>query len=285
MQLLRCQAPKLSGYPSAISVVLARIFSRHQGFIGSALTGVPKVLDGQSEPKDTPSTLAPTTKQHCPICGAWNSRSTWGRTTCKQCGFRFCHECHHYRHRLKSDFCFACGAWFIDKETRRLPNLPTYLEQQLARLISLANLWFVIWLGLVLNGASPWLYLTMCAALAGYWLMHYLRFRRRTGLIQAARYLGGIGLSIVFTMGLLIVIHFWLIYLSIDWQGIQLWAFVLTTLIIIPIGVLLPPVALQARMGAKIVAEAQDHNERWLALENTGYLNTLLLRIPNVRHL
>lgn len=202
-----------------------------------------------------------------------------------QCSFRFCRECYHYRHQLGSDFCFACGAWFINQETRWLPALPAYLERQLARLISLVNLWFVLWLGLAFSGTAPWLYLLVCGGLAGYWSIFFLRFHRRTGLVQAARYLGGIGLSIVLTMSLLVVLQFWLVRPPIDWQSIRLWAFVLTTLIVVPIGILLPPAVLQARLGAQIAAEAQAHPQRWLALENTGYLNTLLLRVPDVRHL
>jgi len=164
--------------------------------------------------------------------------------------------------------------------------LPAYLERQLARLISLVNLWFILWLALSFGGGTTtWPYLIVCGSLAAYWLAYCIRFRRRTGLIYAARYLGGIGLSIVLTMVLLALLQLWLIRPPVDWDSIQVWVFIVAALIVVPVGVLLPPVAMQVRMGSQITTEAKTHTERWLVLENIGYLDTLLLRIPNVRHL
>jgi hypothetical protein len=194
----------------------------------------------------------------CPQCGTVNREPvTKGRTTCHQCGFRFCPECYYYRHRLGTDFCLACGAQLIDSARHRLLALP----------------------------GSLWLYAVLCGTLSLYWLLHYWRFRQRTGLVYASRYIGGVGLAVILTMLALILLQFWLIRPPVNWQSIELWAFILAAMLIVPLGVLAPPAIMQARFGAEITAEATRYATRWAVLERMRYRDTLLLRIPDVRHL
>jgi hypothetical protein len=86
-------------------------------------------------------------------------------------------------------------------------------------------------------------------------------------------------------MAALILLQTWLIRPPIHWQSIDLWAFILVALIIVPLGVLGPPAIMQSRFGARIADEASTYAERWATLERMRYRDTLLLRIPDVRHL
>jgi hypothetical protein len=222
----------------------------------------------------------------CPQCDTLNSLPTGrGRTTCHRCGFRFCPECHYYRHSLRIDFCLACGAQLTQATQRRLPSLPSYLDQHVARSVSLINLWFLAWLTLTLGGGPILLYVIICGTLSLYWLLHFWRFRQRTGLSYASLFIGGIGLSVILTMILLILLQLWLIRPPIHWQNIDLWAFILVALLIIPLGLLVPPAVMQSRFGAQIAHEAIVYAPRWAVLEQMRYRDTLLLRIPDVRHL
>lgn len=222
----------------------------------------------------------------CPQCEAVNDKpAELGYIPCLQCGFRFCPECHYYRHRLDSDFCLACGATFSAATERRPPSLPGYLEQYLARSVSLVNIWFLAWLTLSISGGPIWLYALICGTFALYWMVHFWRFRQRTGLIHASRYVGGIGLSVILTMMLLILLQLWLIRPPVNWQSIELWAFILAAMLIVPLGVLWPPAAMQSRFGAQIADEAATFATRWNVLERMRYRDTLLLRIPEVKHL
>ena len=208
-----------------------------------------------------------------------------GRADCHQCGFRFCPECHYYRHSLGTDFCLACGAQLTHTAERRIPSLPSYLEQHVARSVTLINLWFLAWLTLTLGGGPIWLYAIICGSLSIYWLLHWWRFRQRTGLVYASRYIGGVGLSVVLTMVSLILLQLWLIRPPVHWQSIDLWAFVLVAMVIVPLGVLGPPAIMQSRFGAQIADEAITYASRWAVLERMRYRDTLLLRIPDVRYL
>jgi hypothetical protein len=222
----------------------------------------------------------------CPQCGTVNREPVAkGRTTCHQCGFRFCPECYYYRHRLGTDFCLACGAQLIDSSRHRLQALPGYLDQHVARSVSLINIWFLAWLTLSLGGGPLWLYAILCGTLSLYWLLHYWRFRQRTGLVYASRYIGGVGLAVILTMLALILLQFWLIRPPVNWQNIELWAFILAAMLVVPLGVLAPPAIMQARFGAEIAQEATRYATRWAVLERMRYRDTLLLRIPDVRHL
>ena len=168
---------------------------------------------------------------------------------------------------------------------RRIPALPSYLEQHVARSVTLINLWFLAWLTLTLGGGPLWLYAIICGSLSLYWLLHWWRFRKRTGLIYASHYIGGIGLSVILTMLALILLQLWLIRPPVHWQSIDVWAFILVAMVIVPLGVLGPPAIMQARLGAKITDEAIAYAARWAVLERMRYRDTLLLRIPNVKHL
>jgi hypothetical protein len=222
----------------------------------------------------------------CPQCETVSVEPAGrGRTTCHQCGFRFCPECFYYRHRLGTDFCLACGAQLNDITERRVPPLPSYLDQHVARSVSLINVWFLAWLGLTLGGAPLWLYAIICGSLSVYWLLHYWRFRQRTGLVHASRFIGGIGLSVILTMVALILLQLWLVRPPVHWQNIDLWAFILVALIIVPLGVLGAPAIMQSRFGAEIADEARRYASRWAVLERMRYRDTVLLRIPDVRHL
>jgi hypothetical protein len=222
----------------------------------------------------------------CPQCETVNSMpSDRGRTTCHQCGLRFCPECHYYRHNLHIDFCLNCGAQLTQTSSRRIPALPRYLDRYVARSVSLINLWFLAWLSLTLGGGPIGLYALICGTLSLYWLLHFWRFRQRTGLRHASRYIGGVGLSVVLTMMALIALQVWLIRPPVHWQSIDLWAFILVALLIVPLGVLGPPAIMQSRLGAEIADEAITYVNRWAVLEHMRYRDTLLLRIPNVRHI
>jgi hypothetical protein len=222
----------------------------------------------------------------CPRCETVSSELVGsGRTTCRHCGFRFCRECHYYRHSLGTDFCLACGAQLTLISERRLPTLPGYLDQHVARSVSLINLWFLAWLTLTLGGAPVWVYAFICGSFLIYWLLHFLRFRQRTGLIYASRFIGGIGLSVFMTLTALILLQVWLIRPPVHWQSIELWAFILFALLILPIGVLAPPAIMQSRFGSKIADEAALYATRWARLERMRYRDTLLLHIPHVRHI
>jgi hypothetical protein len=222
----------------------------------------------------------------CPQCETASSEPVGrGRTTCHQCGFRFCPECHYYRHRLGTDFCLACGTSFIEATERRVPALPGYLERHLARSVSLVNLWFLAWLALSISGGPIWLYALICGTLSLYWLAHFWRFNQRTGLIYASRYVGGIGLSVILTMLALILLQLWLIRPPVHWQSIDLWAFILGAMLILPLGVLWPPAIMQSRLGTQVAAEATTYATRWAVLERMCFRDMLLLRIPEVRHL
>ena len=222
----------------------------------------------------------------CPRCETATSELiAQGRATCHQCGFRFCSECHYYRHRLGTDFCLACGAQLTRTAERRVPPLPSYLDQHVARSVSLVNLWYLAWLTLALGGGPIWLYAITCGTLSIYWLLHFLRFRQRTGLIHASRFIGGIGLSVILTMVTLILLQLWLIRPPVHWQSIDMWAFILVALMIIPVGVLAPPAIMQSRIGGKIADEASTYAARWAMVERMQYRDTLLLRIPDVRQL
>jgi hypothetical protein len=168
---------------------------------------------------------------------------------------------------------------------RRLPNLPGYLDQHVARSVSLINLWFLAWLTLTLSGGPLWLYAVICGSLSIYWLLHFLRFRQRTGLIHASRFIGGIGLSVILTMVALILLQLWLMRPPIHWQSIEMWAFILVAMLIVPVGVLGPPAIMQSRFGVQIASEAAAYATRWERLEDMRYRDTLLLRIPDVRQL
>jgi hypothetical protein len=222
----------------------------------------------------------------CPQCETPSSESVLqGRTTCRQCGFRFCPECHYYRHRLGTDFCLTCGAQLTQTAEHRVPILPGYLDQHVTRSVSLINLWFLAWLTLSLSGGPIWLYAIICGTFSFYWLLHFWRFRQRTGLIHASRFIGGIGLSVILTMVALILLQLWLIRPPVHWQNIDLWAFILVALIIVPLGLLGPPAIMQARFGEQIANEATTYATRWAMLERMRYRDTLLLRIPDVKHL
>lgn len=222
----------------------------------------------------------------CPQCGTTSSEPIGqGRTTCHHCGFRFCQECHYYKHSLGTDFCLACGAQLTPTSKRRIPTLPSYLEQHVARSVSLINVWFLAWLTLTLGGGPIWIYVVICGTLSLYWLLHYWRFRQRTGLIFASRFIGGIGLSVILTMTALILLQIWLIRPPIHWQSIELWAFILFAMLIIPVGILGPPALMQSRFGADIADEAARYATRWATLERMRYRDTLLLSIPDVRHI
>lgn len=222
----------------------------------------------------------------CPQCETINSMPLdHGRTDCHQCGFRFCPECHYYRHSLGSEFCLACGAGLMRPAERRIPALPSYLDQHVARSVTLVNLWFLAWLTLTLGGGPLWLYAIMCGSLALYWLLHWWRFRTNTGLVHASRYIGGIGLSVILTMLALILLQFWLIRTPVHWQSIDVWAFILVAMVIVPLGVLGPPAIMQARIGVQITDEAIAYAARWAVLERMRYRDTLLLHIPYVKHL
>jgi hypothetical protein len=225
-------------------------------------------------------------RSRCPQCGTLSGDTVGqGRSTCHQCGFRFCPECYYYRHSLRTDFCLACGAQLDLADERRRPALPGYLDQHVARSVSLINLWFLAWLTLTISGGPLWLYAVMCGTFSLYWLVHFLRFRQRTGLIYASRFIGGIGLSVIFTMMTLIALQLWLIQPPVHWQNIDLWAFVLVAMLLVPLGVLGPPAIMQSRLGARIAAEATTFALRWAMLEKMRYRDTLLLRIPHVKHL
>jgi hypothetical protein len=222
----------------------------------------------------------------CPQCETLTSEPILqGRTTCRQCGFRFCPECHYYRHRLGTDFCLACGAQLTQPPERRIPPLPGYLDQHVARSVSLINLWFLAWVALTLGGGPIWLYALICGTLSLYWLLHFWRFRQRTGLIHASRFIGGVGLSVILTMVALILLQIWLIRPPVHWQNIDLWAFILVALLIVPLGVLGPPALMQSHFGSQIAREAITYATRWAVLERMRYRDTLLLHIPDVRHL
>jgi len=221
----------------------------------------------------------------CPQCGTPSNEPLGrGRTTCHQCGFRFCPECYYYRHQLGTDFCLACGAEFA-RGKHRMPILPGYLEQHVARSVSLINLWFLAWLTLTISGGPIWLYVVICGTFSLYWLVHYWRFRQRTGLIHASRFIGGIGLSVILTMVALVLLQVWLIRPPVHWQSIDLWAFILAAMLLVPLGVLGPPALMQSRLGAQIADEATAYATRWVVLERMRYRDTLLLQIPNVKHL
>jgi hypothetical protein len=154
-----------------------------------------------------------------------------------------------------------------------------------ARSVSLINLWFLAWLTLTLGGGPIWLYAIICGTLSLYWLLHFWRFRQRTGLVYASGFIGGIGLSVILTMVALILLQLWLIRTPVHWQSIDLWAFVLVAMLIVPLGVLGPPAIMQKRFGPYIADEAITYATRWAVLERMRYRDTLLLRIPDVRHL
>jgi hypothetical protein len=168
---------------------------------------------------------------------------------------------------------------------RRVSTLPGYLDQHVARSVSVINLWFLAWLTLALGGGPIWIYAVICGTLSLYWLLHFWRFRQRTGLIHASRFIGGIGLSVVLTMLALILLQLWLIRPPIHWQSIDLWAFILVAMLLLPLGVLGPPAIMQSRFGAQIADEATIYATRWTRLQRMRYRDTLLLRIPDVRHL
>jgi hypothetical protein len=159
------------------------------------------------------------------------------------------------------------------------------LDQHVARSVSLINLWFLAWLALTLSGGPIGLYAIICGTLSLYWLLHFWRFRQRTGLERASRYIGGIGLTVVLTMVALVALQLWLIRPPIHWQNIDLWAFILVALLIVPLGVLGPPAIMQSRLGGEIAQEAITYANRWAVLERMRYRDTLLLRIPDVRHI
>jgi hypothetical protein len=154
-----------------------------------------------------------------------------------------------------------------------------------ARSVSLINLWFLAWLTLALSGGPIWLYAIICSTLSLYWLLHFWRFRQRTGLVYASRFIGGIGLSVILTLVALILMQVWLIRPAVTWQSIDLWAFVLVALMIVPLSLLGPPAIMQSRFGSEIANEASVYARRWAVLERMRYRDTLLLRIPDVRHL
>lgn len=208
-----------------------------------------------------------------------------GRILCPRCGFRFCSECYYYRHRLNSDFCLVCGASFASSDEARRPALPDYLEQHVARSVSLINFWFLAWLALSIGGGASWLYGVICVTLGLYWFIHFLLFRRRTGLVYAAHYIGGVGASVTVTMVLLVVFQFWLIRPPIDWRSIDLWAFLLAAFLIIPVGVFWLPATIQSRFGTHIATEFSTYAARWKVLERMRYRDIFLLRFPDVRHL
>jgi hypothetical protein len=221
----------------------------------------------------------------CPQCEATNNiPADQGRVTCHECSLRFCPECHYFRHSLRIDFCLACGAPLTTSE-KRLPSLPDYLDQHVARSVSLINLWFLAWLTLALSGGPIWLYAIICSTLSLYWLLHFWRFRQRTGLVYASRFIGGIGLSVILTLVALILLQVWLIRPAVTWQSIDLWAFILVALMIVPLSLLGPPAIMQSRFGSEIANEATVYARRWAMLERMRYRDTLLLRIPDVRHL
>jgi hypothetical protein len=166
-----------------------------------------------------------------------------------------------------------------------VPILPSYLDQHVARSISLINLWFLAWLALTLGGGPIWIFAVICSSLALYWLLHFWRFRQRTGLVYASRFIGGIGLSVFLTMTSLVLLQVWLVRPPIHWQSIELWAFILFAMIILPLGVLAPPLVMQSRFGTKIADEATFYATRWAIVERMRYRDMLLLRIPDVRHL
>jgi ribosomal protein L37AE/L43A len=233
---------------------------------------------------DHPSSINKSSR--CPQCGTLNlNPANRGRITCHQCGFRFCPECDYYRHRLGTDFCLACGAVFDQGVERRVPSLPGYLDQHISRSVSLINLWFLAWVALTVSGGPLWLYAIICGTLSLYWLAHYWRFKQRTGLVHAARYIGGIGLSVIVTMVLLIMLQLWLIRQPVQWQSIDLWAFILVAMLLMPLGILAPPAIMQSRFGKQIAQETTTYATRWAVLERMRYRDTLLLRIPDVRDL
>ena len=222
----------------------------------------------------------------CPQCKTFSHKPVeLGHIPCPQCGFRFCLECHYYKHRLGADFCLTCGVSFAEATKRRSQVLPDYLEQYMARSVSLVNVWFLAWLTLSIGGGPVWLYALICGTFSLYWMLHFWRFRQRTGLIHASRYVGGIGLSVIFTMALLILLQLWLIRPPVNWQSIELWAFILAAMLIAPLGMLWPPAVMQSRFGAQITVEAATFAARWAVLERMRYHDTLLLRIPDVRRL
>jgi hypothetical protein len=151
--------------------------------------------------------------------------------------------------------------------------------------VSLINLWFLAWVALTVSGGPLWLYAIICGTLSLYWLAHYWRFKQRTGLVHAARYIGGIGLSVIVTMVLLIMLQLWLIRQPVQWQSIDLWAFILVAMLLMPLGILAPPAIMQSRFGKQIAQETTTYATRWAVLERMRYRDTLLLRIPDVRDL
>jgi hypothetical protein len=186
---------------------------------------------------------------------------------------------------LDIDFCLACGAPLTGAVEQRIPSLPNYLGQHVARSVSLINLWFLAWLTLALSGGPIWLYAIICSTLSIYWLLHFWRFRQRTGLVHASRFIGGIGLSLILTLVALTLLQLWLIRPPVHWQSIDLWAFVMFALVIVPLGVLGPPAIMQSRFGTQIANEAIIFARRWAVLEKMRYRDTILLRIPDVRDL
>jgi hypothetical protein len=83
----------------------------------------------------------------------------------------------------------------------------------------------------------------------------------------------------------LILLQLWLIRPPVQWQSIELWAFILVAMLIVPLGVLWPPAIMQSRFGKQIAKEAATYSRRWAVLERMQYRDTLLLNIPDVRQL
>jgi hypothetical protein len=186
---------------------------------------------------------------------------------------------------LGTDFCLACGARLVAAEKRGTPVLPGYLDRHVTRSISLINLWFLVWLALTLSGGPIWLSAIICGTLSLYWLIHSWLFRYRTGLVHASRFIGGVGLSVVLTMLALVVLQLWLIRPPVHWRSTDLWVFILSAMLILPLGILGIPAIMQSRLGSQIALEATAYATRWVALERMRYRDTFFLRIPDVRHI
>jgi hypothetical protein len=135
---------------------------------------------------------------------------------------------------------------------------------------------------LALGGGATWLSALVCSTLSIYWFLHFWRFRRRTGLVHASRFIGGIGFCVILTMVSLILLQLWLFRPPVHWQSMGVWAFILITLLIIPMGVLVPPAIMQSQIGEEVANEASAYAARWATVERMRYRDTLLLRIPDV---
>jgi hypothetical protein len=153
------------------------------------------------------------------------------------------------------------------------------------RSVSLINLWFLVWLALTLSGGPVWLSAIICGTLSLYWLIHIWLFRYRTGLVHASRFIGGVGLGVVLTMLALVLLQLWLIHPPVYWKSRDLWVFIFSAMLILPLGILGLPALMQSQFGSQIAREATAYATRWVALERMRYRDTFLLRIPDVRHI